>query len=39
MEHRGTQTLETARLLLRPFRLSDASAMFRKWASDREVTA
>ena len=38
MEHKGTQALKTARLLLRPFRMSDAAAMFKNWASDPEVT-
>lgn len=38
MNHKGTQTLETSRLILRQFRLSDADAMFRNWASDDEVT-
>jgi ribosomal-protein-alanine N-acetyltransferase len=31
-------TLETKRLILRPFELSDAEAMFKNWASDDEVT-
>ena len=38
MEHKGTQTLETERLLLRRFVPEDAPAMFRNWASDSEVT-
>lgn len=38
MRHCGTQTLETERLLLRQFKLDDAEAMFRNWASDPEVT-
>lgn len=38
MKHRGTQTLETERLLLRRFVRGDAEAMFRNWASDPEVT-
>lgn len=38
MEHLGTKELETARLKLRRFELSDAEAVFRNWASDREVT-
>jgi len=38
MQHIGTQTIETERLLLRPFRMSDAPAMFRNWASDPAVT-
>lgn len=31
-------TLETNRLILRPFEYSDATDMFEKWASDDEVT-
>lgn len=38
MKHLGTKTLETERLLLRRFRVEDAAAMYRNWASDREVT-
>ncbi len=38
MEYSGTQKLETDRLILRRFELSDAEAMFRNWANDREVT-
>ena len=38
MEHKGTKTIETERLTLRPFRAEDAEAMFRNWASDPEVT-
>ena len=38
MQHKGTQILETERLLLRPFREADAEAMFRNWASDPAVT-
>ncbi len=38
MEHKGTMRLESARLLLRPFTLDDAEAMYRNWASDPEVT-
>ena len=38
MDHKGTQILETERLVLRPFRTEDAPAMFRNWASDEEVT-
>lgn len=33
-----TQTLETSRLLLRPFQHTDAVAMFNNWAGDPEVT-
>ena len=35
MEHKGTKTIETERLTLRPFRAEDAEAMFRNWESDR----
>ena len=38
MKHCGTQILETERLLLRPFAVDDAEAMFSNWASDPEVT-
>ncbi len=38
MNHLGTLTLETPRLILRPFALEDASAMYRHWACDPEVT-
>lgn len=38
MEHKGTRTLETERLILRRFELNDARAMFENWASDGEVT-
>jgi ribosomal-protein-alanine N-acetyltransferase len=38
MIHKGTVTLETERLILRRFELSDADAMFNNWASDAEVT-
>ncbi len=38
MKHLGTQRLETERLVLRPFVVEDAEAMYRNWASDKEVT-
>ena len=38
MEHLGTKRIETARLILRPFVMEDADAMFRNWASDPMVT-
>ena len=38
MEHKGTKTIETKRLILRPVRMSDAEDMFYGWASDNEVT-
>jgi len=36
--HKGTQTIETSRLILRRARRDDAEPMFRNWASDPEVT-
>ena len=38
MNHVGTQYIETERLILRRFEVSDAPAMFANWASDDEVT-
>lgn len=38
MEHKGTKTIETERLLLRKFNENDAGAMFRNWESDSKVT-
>ena len=38
MRHCGTQLLETERLILRRFEISDAEAMYRNWASDSDVT-
>lgn len=38
LTHRGTQTIETSRLILRRAVREDAEAMFRNWASDPEVT-
>lgn len=38
MDHMGTKTLETSRLLLRRFREDDVNAMFENWANDEEVT-
>ena len=38
MNHCGTRMIETKRLLLRKFVIEDAGAMFRNWASDKEVT-
>jgi ribosomal-protein-alanine N-acetyltransferase len=38
MNHRGTVSLETKRLILRRFEIDDADAMFRNWANDAEVT-
>lgn len=38
MNHLGTVTLETERLILRQFKLEDAQYVFDNWASDSEVT-
>ena len=38
LHHKGTVTIETDRLILRRFTMEDAEAMFRRWASDDEVT-
>ena len=38
MKQIGTQIIETPRLILRPFAMTDAPAMFENWASDPEVT-
>ena len=38
MNHLGTVILETERLILRPFTLEDAPAMYTNWAGDSEVT-
>ncbi len=38
MNHIGTQTIETGRLILRRFREDDAEAQFENWANDPEVT-
>ena len=38
MNHIGTQSYETARLILRPFKESDGEAVYRNWASDAAVT-
>lgn len=38
MNHLGTKDLETSRLNLRKFELSDAESMYKNWASDPEVT-
>lgn len=38
MEHKGTKTITTDRLILRQFNLNDAEAMFRNWESDSKVT-
>ena len=38
LTHKGTQTIETKRLILRKAVLADAEPMFRNWANDAEVT-
>ena len=38
LTHKGTQTIETSRLILRRAVQEDAAPMFRNWASDPEVT-
>ena len=38
LTHKGTQTIETPRLILRRAVREDAQPMFRNWASDPEVT-
>lgn len=38
MNHQGTKTIETERLLLRKFEMTDAPAAFRNWTSDERVT-
>ena len=38
LNHKGTKTIETDRLILRPFAMDDAPAMYRNWASDDAVT-
>lgn len=38
MQHKGTVTLTSERLILRRLTLKDAPAMYRNWANDPEVT-
>lgn len=38
MNFKGTERLETERLILRKLTLGDAENMFKNWASDDEVT-
>ena len=38
LTHKGTQTIETPRLILRRAAREDAEPMFRNWATDPEVT-
>ena len=38
MKNCGTQRIETYRLILRRYKIEDADAMYKNWASDSEVT-
>ena len=38
LNHKGTRTIETKRLVLRQFSPADAESMFANWANDPEVT-
>lgn len=38
MNHIGTQTIQTKRLILRRFSVDDAESMFANWANDTDVT-
>lgn len=38
LHHCGTQRLETERLILRPYVIGDAEAMYRNWANSENVT-
>lgn len=38
MKNCGTQRIETGRLILRRYKIEDADAMYKNWASDSEVT-
>ena len=38
MNHLGTRTIETERLILRQFTMDDVVPMYKNWASDPEVT-
>ena len=38
LTHKGTQTIETSRLILRKAQIEDAQPMFNNWAADPEVT-
>jgi ribosomal-protein-alanine N-acetyltransferase len=37
IQHKGTQSIETVRLILRRFEVQDAEDMFQNWAGDPEV--
>lgn len=38
MNHIGTKTIETNRLILRKFKIADSEDMFKNWSSDSKVT-
>ena len=38
MNHLGAKTLETKRLVLRPFKETDVEDMYQNWASNNNVT-
>ena len=38
LSHIGTRTIETDRLILRQYKMTDADDMFQNWVNDREVT-
>lgn len=38
MKHIGTQTIETDRLLLRKYEMTDVDDMFRNWVTDPEAS-
>lgn len=38
MKHAGTQAIETERLILRKYRMTDADDMYRNWVADPEVS-
>jgi ribosomal-protein-alanine N-acetyltransferase len=38
LSHQGTNTINTDRLILRRFEITDANDMFKNWANDSEVT-
>ena len=37
LNHRGTDTIKTRRLVLRPYLDGDGDAMYLNWANDEEV--
>lgn len=38
LTHKGTNTIETERLILRRFEIKDAEGMYKNWATDKEVS-